>query len=69
MDQKKYLTVEEVATRFGLNTTTVYRLAGQGKLTCFKVGNQWRFNTEQLKKWESQQANLKSLQDENRGPE
>lgn len=48
---KRYLTVEEVAERFGLNATTVYRLAQRGKLPAFKVGNQWRFSELRLDEW------------------
>ena len=46
-----YLTVEDVATRFGVNVTTVYRLVKEGRLPAFKVGNQWRFREERLEEW------------------
>jgi excisionase family DNA binding protein len=49
--QKTYLTVQEVAKRFGINATTVYRLAQRGKLPGFKVGNQWRFSERRLEEW------------------
>ena len=48
---KHYLSVEEVAGRFGVNVTTVYRLVKQGKLPAFKVGNQWRFSQARLEEW------------------
>ena len=47
----RYLTVEDVAKRFGVNVTTVYRLAKRGKLPAFKVGNQWRFSESRLIEW------------------
>ena len=50
-EKKSYLTVEEVAMRFGVNTATVYRLAQHGKLPGFKVGSQWRFSAEMLERW------------------
>ena len=50
-DNKRYLSVEEVAKRFGVNITTVYRLAQRGKLPAFKVGNQWRFSESRLEEW------------------
>ena len=51
MPDTSYLTVEEVAERFGVNITTVYRLAQQGRLPGFKVGNQWRFSEARLEEW------------------
>jgi len=51
MRDKSYLTVEDVARRFGVNSTTVYRLVQQGKLPAFKIGNQWRFRTARLEEW------------------
>lgn len=51
MANKPYLTIQEVAKRFGINTTTVYRLAKQGKLPAFKVGSQWRFSENRLEEW------------------
>ncbi len=50
-NHKSYLTIQDVAKRFGVNTTTVYRLVKQGKLPAFKVGNQWRFSLARLEQW------------------
>ncbi len=51
MDDKLYLTVDEVARRFGVNVTTVYRLVKRGILPAFKLGNQWRFRRSRLDEW------------------
>ena len=51
MIEKPYLTISEVAKRFGVNTTTVYRLVQRGKLPAFKIGNQWRFSQRRLEEW------------------
>jgi excisionase family DNA binding protein len=51
MTKKSYLTVDEVARRFGVNVTTVYRLVQRGKLPAFKIGNQWRFSETRLEEW------------------
>jgi len=48
---ESYLTVEEVARRFGVNVTTVYRLVKRGKLPAFKIGSQWRFSEHRLEEW------------------
>lgn len=47
----EYLTIEDVARRFGVNATTVYRLVQQGRLPAFKVGSQWRFRESRLDEW------------------
>ena len=46
-----YLTVDEVAERFHVNVTTIYRLVERGKLPAFKIGNQWRFSEVRLDQW------------------
>jgi len=51
IDEKAYLTVGEVAKRFNINATTVYRLVQRGKLPAFKIGNQWRFSEIHLEQW------------------
>ena len=50
-NDKSFLTVEEVARRFGVNVTTVYRLVKRGKLPSFKVGNQCRCSEVRLEEW------------------
>ena len=47
----RFLTIGDVAKRFGVNTTTVYRLVKRGRLPAFKVGNQWRFSETRLEEW------------------
>lgn len=51
-----YLSVDDVARCFGVNATTVYRLAQRGRLPAFKVGHQWRFSKEMLEAWVSEQT-------------
>ena len=51
MTDKRYLSIQDVARRFRINATTVYRLAKRGQLPAFKVGNQWRFSEERLREW------------------
>lgn len=45
------LTVEEVATYLRKSTSTVYRLARQGKLPGRKIGGTWRFSHQVLDEW------------------
>ena len=64
MTEKAYLSVEEVAKRFGVNTTTAYRLAQRGVLPGFKVGNQWRFSPEMLESWVTDQVTVERFRAE-----
>ena len=56
MIQTRYLSIQDVAKRFGVNVTTVYHLAQQGALPGFKVGNQWRFSQQMLDLWVAEQV-------------
>ena len=51
IDDRVYLSIEEVAKRFGVNSSTVYHLSQTGKLPGFKIGGQWRFSQDVLKSW------------------
>ncbi len=42
------LTADEVSTRLGIDRSTVYRMAMDGRLRAAKVGTQWRFPPEAL---------------------
>ena len=68
-DTNAYLSVEQVARRFGITTSTVYRLAQRGILPGFKVGVQWRFSPDMLESWVADQVTLERLRAEDRrGP-
>lgn len=68
MREKGYLSVEEVAKRFGVNPTTVYRLAHRGILPAFKMGGQWRFSEELLASWVADQVTLERLKAADQNP-
>jgi excisionase family DNA binding protein len=51
----RYLTVAEVAERFGVTPKTVYHLTREGKLPGAKFGGQWRFDESRLVVWFSGQ--------------
>ena len=61
MGERTYLTIEEVGQRFGVNPTTVYRLAQRGTLPGFKIGNQWRFSLEMLESWVTDRVSIERL--------
>ena len=58
MSDEIYLSIEEIAKRFGVNTTTIYRLAQKGALPGFKVGSQWRFSKSTLDSWVADQVTV-----------
>ena len=62
--ERPYLTIEDVARRFGVNRTTVYRLAQRGILPGFKLGSQWRFIPEVLEAWAADQVTMEWLNKE-----
>ena len=45
---QRLLTAGQVGDMLGIDTSTVYRMAGDGRLPAVKVGRQWRFPAEQI---------------------
>ena len=64
MIESTFLSVEEVARRFGINPTTVYRLAQRGELPGFKVGGQWRFSQTMLEAWVADRVTMEQFKKE-----
>ena len=42
------LSADEVGRRLGIDVSTVYRMAGDGRLSAIKVGRQWRFPADSI---------------------
>ena len=45
---RRLLTTLQVAALLGVDRSTVYRMAADGRLPAIKVGRQWRFPTDQI---------------------
>jgi excisionase family DNA binding protein len=45
------ITVRGLADYLRVHPSTVYRLVKQGLLPGFKVGSDWRFNREDIRRW------------------
>lgn len=45
------MTVREVAGYLRMHEMTIYRMARQGEIPAYKVGNRWRFNKDRLQEW------------------
>lgn len=69
MSERIDLTVTDVAKRFGVTVTTVYRLVQQGKLPGFKIGGQWRFSQAMLDSWVVDQVTVEHLKAEDQQPD
>jgi len=66
MEEKKNLSVAEVARWLNVDERTVYRLVQSGRILGFKVGSQWRFNEEILKDWVADRMTIERLKQEER---
>ncbi len=51
MTEKDILEAKEVAAYLHLHLFTVHKLAREGRLPAFKIGNDWRFRRSSLEKW------------------
>lgn len=49
------LVLEEAAAYLKISPTTVYRLLKRRELPAFKIGSEWRFNSESLDRWVREQ--------------
>lgn len=47
----KWLTVDELAEYLKMGRTKLYTMAQQGKVPGNKIGNQWRFDREEIDQW------------------
>jgi excisionase family DNA binding protein len=45
------MTVDEIAEYSNVGRITIYRLARNGKIPAFKIGTDWRFDTDAIEKF------------------
>ncbi|MFT5207845.1 MAG: excisionase family DNA binding protein [Candidatus Omnitrophota bacterium] len=62
----RYLTVADIAERFGISTRAVYKLVQNGMIPGFRIGSKWRFNADSLKEWEDSQVKLNNPKKDSR---
>ena len=43
--------VKEIAEYLQISEDLIYKWAQQGKIPVSKIGNQWRFNKEEVEQW------------------
>jgi excisionase family DNA binding protein len=51
MDSARVMTLNELADFLRVHPSTIYRLLKRGGLPAFKVGSDWRFNSESIDRW------------------
>jgi excisionase family DNA binding protein len=47
----RIMTVQELSEYLRVHASTIYKLLRTGGLPGFKVGSDWRFNTELIDRW------------------
>ena len=52
------LTVRELADYLLVHRSTIYHLIKQKRLPAFKVGSDWRFNREDIERWQLEQLKI-----------
>ena len=59
----KWLTIDVLASYLKLSRTKLYGMAQRGELPASKIGNQWRFNREEIDQWMKSNASGKAGSD------
>ncbi|MDX9840335.1 MAG: helix-turn-helix domain-containing protein [Desulfobulbus sp.] len=47
----KWLTIDELASYIKISRTKLYGMAQRGEIPASKIGNQWRFDREEIDRW------------------
>lgn len=47
----KWLTIDELAAYIKMSRTKLYGMAQRGEVPASKIGNQWRFDREEIDQW------------------
>ncbi len=59
--ETKWMKVKEVAAYLQISKDLIYKWAQQGKMPVSKIGNQWRFNREEIEEWAKSQRPQKQV--------
>ena len=57
----KWLTLEELASYLKLGRTKLYGMTQRGEIPASKIGNQWRFDREEIDQWMKSHATGKGV--------
>jgi excisionase family DNA binding protein len=50
------MTIGQCASYLQISVTTVYRMANAGKIPCWRLLSNWRFNVEDIDRWRMEQS-------------
>lgn len=53
--ENRWMKVKEVASYLQISKDLIYKWSQQGKIPVSKIGNQWRFNREEVEEWAKSQ--------------
>ena len=61
MTRDKYITVAELSEYLQVHKITIYRMLKEQRLPAFRIGSDWRFNLETIKRWQLDRTKIDSL--------
>ena len=53
--ENRWMKVREVAAYLQISKDLIYKWAQQGRIPVSKIGNQWRFNKDEVEEWAKSQ--------------
>ncbi len=56
---KEFMTVKEVADKLGFTTHHIGKMLNSGELPGYRMGHNWRINTQALEAWIEERCNTK----------
>jgi excisionase family DNA binding protein len=59
--ENRWMKVKEIAEYLQISKDLIYKWAQQGKIPVSKIGNQWRFNKEEVEVWAKSQRPQKHV--------
>jgi len=62
--EDRWMKVKEIAEYLQISEDLIYKWAQQGKIPVSKIGNQWRFNKEEVEEWAKSQRPRKQQNNE-----
>ena len=51
MEEKRLLSVEEVANYLNIPKSTLYKMCSEREIPCAKIGKHWRFDKSLIDEW------------------